>query len=227
MEARNFTSLTRGVAAAAGIFAGAQMLPKSPDKTEFKTEQAALSVPRLETPEKKVGLSEEDFDMLAQNVYHEARGESVQGRLAVAQVTLARIGSHGDNVTDVVFKKKQFSWTDDPKILMAPIKQDELAGIRNVLRTIIGKRSAPEAVKTLANITGVPENARYYKMTSIKDESEKSKKFFETLRPAITIGSHTFYVDEKRQKARGAKTSPSPALLRPAHPRQAGRNREI
>lgn len=50
---------------------------------------------------------------LAMNIYHEARGESIAGQIAVAQVTMNRV-AHKDwpeTVCKVVYQKKQFSWT--------------------------------------------------------------------------------------------------------------------
>jgi len=54
---------------------------------------------------------------LAINVYFEARSESFDGQMAVAQVTLNRVASekYPDNVCDVVWQHKQFSWTHDGK----------------------------------------------------------------------------------------------------------------
>ena len=52
------------------------------------------------------------INCLALNVYHESRGESVEGQIAVANVTLNRV--EHDNwpgtVCDVVYQKNQFSW---------------------------------------------------------------------------------------------------------------------
>jgi spore germination cell wall hydrolase CwlJ-like protein len=54
-----------------------------------------------------------DTKCLADNIYHEARGESFRGQLAVAQVTINRFqsGRHGRTICDVVHERKQFSWT--------------------------------------------------------------------------------------------------------------------
>lgn len=54
---------------------------------------------------------------LALNVYFEARGENIDGQLAVAEVTLNRVAdkSFPNNVCDVVWDKGQFSWTNDGK----------------------------------------------------------------------------------------------------------------
>ena len=50
---------------------------------------------------------------LAMNIYHEARGESIEGQYAVAHVTMNRVNDRrwDDNVCDVVYQPKQFSWT--------------------------------------------------------------------------------------------------------------------
>ena len=54
---------------------------------------------------------------LALNVYFEARSEPMIAQFAVAQVTMNRVASekYPDNVCDVVWQKKQFSWTHDGK----------------------------------------------------------------------------------------------------------------
>lgn len=50
---------------------------------------------------------------LADNIFHEARGESVRGQEMVAQTTLNRVSSSRwpNNVCGVVYQKYQFSWT--------------------------------------------------------------------------------------------------------------------
>ena len=54
---------------------------------------------------------------LALNNYHEARGEPFIGQVAVAEVVLERVRKktwRGD-ACDVIWQKKQFSWTIDYK----------------------------------------------------------------------------------------------------------------
>ena len=60
-------------------------------------------------------------DCLARNVYYEARGESLAGQYAVAEVTMNRRGSLGypKTVCEVVYQKDAFSWTG-MKNLAAP-----------------------------------------------------------------------------------------------------------
>lgn len=59
----------------------------------------------------------EDIKCLADNIYHESKGESLKGKQGVAQVTMNRVYSKKfpSNVCDVVYERKgntcQFSWT--------------------------------------------------------------------------------------------------------------------
>lgn len=59
---------------------------------------------------------------LALNVYHEARGEPVDGQFAVAAVTLNRVMDprFPDDLCDVVYEPDQFSWTADPAPILEP-----------------------------------------------------------------------------------------------------------
>jgi N-acetylmuramoyl-L-alanine amidase len=56
-----------------------------------------------------------DIYCLAKNIYYEARGEPLEGQIAVAQVTLNRVASEAfhNTVCGVVYAHKQFSWTLD------------------------------------------------------------------------------------------------------------------
>ena len=53
------------------------------------------------------------LDCLARNVYYEARGESLLGQYAVAEVTMNRKSALGypKTVCEVVYQKDAFSWT--------------------------------------------------------------------------------------------------------------------
>ncbi len=54
-----------------------------------------------------------EFQCLVRNVYYESRGEPRNGKLAVALVTLNRTENpkYPKSICDVVYQKKQFSWT--------------------------------------------------------------------------------------------------------------------
>lgn len=55
------------------------------------------------------------LNCLVKNTYYEARGEPVEGKIAVAQVVLNRVDRAGypKTICSVVYQPKQFSWTLD------------------------------------------------------------------------------------------------------------------
>lgn len=59
---------------------------------------------------------------LALNIYHEARGEPLEGQIAVAAVTLNRVADPRwpDTVCEVVYQPYQFSWTINPPQVLEP-----------------------------------------------------------------------------------------------------------
>ena len=61
----------------------------------------------------KLSKLEQDLRCLTDNLVMEAGIESVEGKLAVAQVTMNRVHSRhfGSDVCSVVYAEKQFSWT--------------------------------------------------------------------------------------------------------------------
>jgi spore germination cell wall hydrolase CwlJ-like protein len=81
-----------------------------------------LVVPQVATPSppslvdlvssSSPGTSDEESACLAKAVYFEARGESLEGQLAVAQVILnrAKSGIYPDSICKVVTQKSQFSF---------------------------------------------------------------------------------------------------------------------
>jgi spore germination cell wall hydrolase CwlJ-like protein len=62
-------------------------------------------------------ISKKETYCLAQNIFFEARSESLASQAMIAEVTLNRVASkHFPNtVCDVVWQRKQFSWTHDGK----------------------------------------------------------------------------------------------------------------
>ena len=52
-------------------------------------------------------------EVLALNMYHEARGESIDGMIMVAEVTLNRVNHprYPNDICSVVYQRRQFSWT--------------------------------------------------------------------------------------------------------------------
>jgi N-acetylmuramoyl-L-alanine amidase len=70
----------------------------------------------FEVPEstlEKVVIDPDQLNCLAMNIYHESRGEEIEGQIAVGHVTVNRM-EHTywpDTICDVVYQPRQFSWT--------------------------------------------------------------------------------------------------------------------
>lgn len=82
-----------------------QILKTSDDVSEIKEFL-------IQTTE-KVNYTAADKDCLAKNIYYEAGIEPLNGKYAVAQVTLNRLKTQrwGNSICKVVHAPKQFSWT--------------------------------------------------------------------------------------------------------------------
>lgn len=56
----------------------------------------------------------DEVEVLALNMYHEARGEGTDGMQMVGEVTLNRVEhpAYPNNICEVVYQRRQFSWVD-------------------------------------------------------------------------------------------------------------------
>jgi spore germination cell wall hydrolase CwlJ-like protein len=112
---------------------------------------------------------------MLKNVYHEARGEGVAGMQAVASVTLNRAAQQNKTICDVVYARKQFSWTNTAKGRNKPITGDT-----SVLYTVVDKAMTG----VLLDITG---GATHYHTHAVKPVWRKQ------LKTLLTINNHIFY----------------------------------
>lgn len=124
---------------------------------------------------------------LALNIYHEARGEPVDGQLAVATVTMNRVSSprYPDNVCDVVRQYgwnprlqkhiSAFSWTGD-RLDNAPADEAAWGNAVTLAREVLDGKRHPALA-----------NALFYHAVRIKPSWAKRKKVL------AKIGSHIFY----------------------------------
>ncbi|MFM6927387.1 MAG: cell wall hydrolase [Bdellovibrio sp.] len=60
-------------------------------------------------------VRQSSYNCLLCNCYHETRGESTNGKVAVAKVVLSRAESdeYPNGICKVVYQRSQFSWTND------------------------------------------------------------------------------------------------------------------
>lgn len=117
---------------------------------------------------------DKEVTCLARNIYHEARGESLKGQVAVALVTLNRTkhGNYPSTVCGVVYDKGQFSWTSAPT---------------RIVNNTAWKSSIELAEAVLeGNITLPNFNALYFHNVSIRP------KWKTKVRP-LRIGNHVFF----------------------------------
>ncbi len=113
-----------------------------------------------------------DLECLATNVYREARGESMEGQIAVAEVTLNRVysGKYPSSICGVVYQKNQFSWTTKYK--------DVVYNFPAINAAVIAYNSNNDVKYT------------HYHVKTIKPSWRKR------LKQGVTIGNHTFYLDK-------------------------------
>lgn len=127
----------------------------------------------------KLTLSNEEKKCLAKNIFFEAGIEPIEGKIAVAQVTMNRLETNrwGDNVCSVVYARKQFSWTLEKKKVnekpSGPLWKESMIALEKFIQ---GYR-----------IVGL-ENSRHYHADYIKKPYWVKKK-----RTVETIGQHIFY----------------------------------
>lgn len=131
----------------------------------------------------------DEISCLALNIYWEARGESTQGQLAVAFVTMNRVHSprYPDTVCEVVWQPRQFSWThdglyDEPTENAAWQKAVHLAEF--VYLRLSSHRAAYEAVQ---QTVGVGETTMHYYNPDLANP-----RWAKAMRTQRTIGRHRF-----------------------------------
>ena len=106
---------------------------------------------------------DDDRIALACNVYWEARSETVEGMMAVVAVTLNRVGSwrYPNTVREVVWQRKQFSWTHDGKVDRPKNRPSWKQALQISSRFTITKYRkmilCPTATQIIAQMVGRPD----------------------------------------------------------------------
>lgn len=129
----------------------------------------------------------DEIHCLALNIYHEARGEPLQGRLAVAFVTMNRVASphYPDTVCGVVWEKNwssklkryipQFSWTLDGRP-----------------DTPYNKKAWKDAVKLAKKVYN--DSPRSNVADALFYHTVNTDPYWAAARePVLTLGRHIFY----------------------------------
>ena len=133
------------------------------------------------------GIDIDEIRAMALNVYHESRSEDLIGQIAVANVTMNRVASktYPDSVEDVVYQRKQFSWT-----LRRNLVEDDLDAFRQAVDVALLVMSG----KT-KDVTGGA--LHYYAPEEMKCKCEPA--WAKTMVETITIGGHVFMIKSDKQ----------------------------
>jgi spore germination cell wall hydrolase CwlJ-like protein len=73
---------------------------------------------------KQIKIDVDEMHCLAKNIYFEARGESIEGKIAVANVTMNRVDSriYPNSLCKVVYQAKHSKWWMESKGKLVPIR---------------------------------------------------------------------------------------------------------
>lgn len=143
---------------------------------------------------------------MALNVYHEARSEPLAGQAAIALVTMNRVAHSGLDVCQVVYQRKQFSWTNDRFITytmkvgkktvhiettkLDPEWVAEYLHPKDTKAWLIAKAVAESVMGGyIRNFLG--PDVRFYHADYVNPLWRKEKQYI------MTVGSHLFYTNKK------------------------------
>ncbi|MAP24331.1 MAG: hypothetical protein CMM87_02210 [Rickettsiales bacterium] len=148
---------------------GYVLRPKSPSV-------AKSGVPK----ELPILLSESEKDLIARTIWGEARNQSFQGKVAIAEVILTRMRTLGCSAEKVVKAKKQFScWNphDPNRRKMLHLKKDS-AGYQDAMKAL---------EEALAGSNSKARGASHYHTHNVKPKWANGQK------AVASIGHHKFY----------------------------------
>lgn len=177
---------------------------------EQKTIQIAIPAEFIESP----AVPEIDVDemhCLAKNIYFEARGEMIRGKIAVANVTMNRVASsnYPNTLCGVVYQAKYSKWWQEHKGRLVPIrnqcqfswycdgKSDRLylttsSGTvikDNMNAWIDSVHIAEEAIR--GNLNDITQGALWY-------HADFVQPYWSTHYKEVTkVGAHIFYTSHK------------------------------
>lgn len=124
----------------------------------------------------------EQIEALALNIYHEARGEGIDGMLMVAEVTMNRVfhPAFPDTVCEVVYQPHQFSWTIMSEEFQRP---DDIQLLDEALRIA-------EYTLVHAEEIGMGTNATHYLNPSLLENLPSWTFVYQEVG---RVGNHVFY----------------------------------
>lgn len=142
-----------------------------------KTMVAILVEPMRVTPEQTACLEK--------NIFHEAGVESWRGKIGVGQVVVQRVSSNrwDSTICEVVYKRKQFSWTIDKKLRNEKPRGALWEASRKAARDIIAGVRLPEL-----------EGALFYHTDYIDPPKWASARYM-----LAQVDQHIFYFNDVKR----------------------------
>jgi spore germination cell wall hydrolase CwlJ-like protein len=140
-----------------------------------------------------------ELDCLTTNVFFEARGESLAGKRAVADVTINRTKHSAftgqDTVCKVVFARGQFSWTTQPKKRTQKLLNRDFRGLKDsdVTAYHLSRKIAVEALENEPR-SNLPSSVVSFHSVGITPHWSNKLKFY------AKIGNHKFYSFKRSTK---------------------------
>lgn len=134
-------------------------------------------------PQGNLTITPEEFNILVQTVWAEARGDGYKGMRAVAEVILNRAHKNArcwpNNVKEVVLQQKQFScWNlNDPN----------LKKIKNLNKRSKSYQLAEKAVHDALKGSNMTQGATHYHTHRVRPQWARG------VNPVVKIGQHRFY----------------------------------
>lgn len=157
---------------------------------KIKPNIVLVRIPGENEVQKVLNISKTDLVWLALNIFHEARGENLHGKMAVAFVTLNRVvhRSWPNTIKEVVTQPYQFSWYNSGKV--PAIKKTQLEKWRECKRVA---ELSIELYNSMAeskefDVDGLVKGSDHYFATYIPTPSWAKKMEFQA-----KVGNHLFY----------------------------------
>lgn len=116
-----------------------------------------------------------EWHCMLKNIYHEARGDTVEGMQAVALVTLNRAAEKNKTVCEIVYEHKQFSWT-----AMKNVRNKALTDNFNAVSAVASDAMA-------GRLHDITNGATYYHAKSV------TPYWVKAVNKVGAIGAHIFY----------------------------------
>lgn len=138
----------------------------------------AIMEPALQLPDSEV-------ECLTKNIFFEAGVEKWKGKIGVGQVTLNRVNSKRWDATicEVVYARKQFSWTNSKKLLAEVPRGPLWEASRQAARDIVSGIRLPELKQAL-----------FYHTDYIEKPVWASPKFM-----LAQVGQHLYYNNDLKR----------------------------